>query len=73
MVVLDTKLAATSKPAEPSDDDHQQPTFSDDNLYHKPCKNPVMISETPSLCYDKDKEETPEREELLRKLKKKNK
>ena len=32
-----------------------------------------MISKTPSLCYDKDKQETPEREELLRKLKKKNK
>ena len=54
-------------------DDHQQPTFFDDNLYENPCKNPVMISKTPSLCYEKDKEETPEREEFLRKLKRKNK
>lgn len=36
-------------------DDHKQPTFSNDNLYQKPCKNPVVILDTPSLCYDKDK------------------
>ena len=54
-------------------DDHQQPTFFDENIYQKPCRNPIVILENPSVCYDKLKEETPEREDLFRKLKKKNK
>ena len=54
-------------------DDHQQPTFFNENLYQNPCKNPIVISKNPSLCYDNEKEETPEREELFIKLKKKNK
>ena len=54
-------------------EDHQQPTISDDNLYEKPCKNPIMISENPSFCYDKGTKEILEREDLLKKLNKKNK
>ena len=40
-------------------DDHQQPIFSDENIYQKPCKTPIVIPKNPSLCYDKEKEETP--------------
>ena len=54
-------------------EDDQQPTISDDNLYEKPYTNPIATSENPSLCYDKSTEEILEREDLLRRLKKKNK
>ena len=52
---------------------HQQPTISNDNLYEKPCKNPVMTSKNPSLCYDNITKEASERQGLLKKLKQKNK
>ena len=40
-------------------------------IYQKPYKSPVMTRENPSLCYKK--EETRERDELYRQLRKWNK
>lgn len=42
-------------------------------IYEKSYTNPVMTLENPSLFYDKGTEEISEMEDLLRRLKKKNK
>ena len=54
-------------------DDHQQLPFFDEGIYQNQCKNSILVQENPSLCYDKEKEETQEREELFRYLKKQKK
>ena len=54
-------------------EDDQQPSIFYDNLYEKSYANPVVASENPSLCYDKITEEISKREDLLKRLKKKNK
>ena len=54
-------------------EDDQQPAISNDNLYEKSYANPIAASKNPSLCYDKITEEISEREDLLKRLKKKNK
>lgn len=54
-------------------EDDQQFTSFDDYLYEKPYASLVVAAKNPPLCYDKIIEESLEKEDLLKRLKKKNK